>query len=68
MNRLLYLLLFIYNINKKIYTEINYKNTNIGMNNANLDFKDNETSVAFKYYKKILQERKDRKTHKELLY
>ena len=62
MNRLLFILLFVYNINKKIYTEINYKN------NANLDFKDNETSVAFKYYKKILQERKDRKTHKELLY
>jgi hypothetical protein len=62
MNRLLFILLFVYNINKKIYTEINYKN------NANLDFKDNETSVSFKYYKKILQERKDKNRHKEILY
>jgi hypothetical protein len=62
MNRLLFILLFVYNINKKIYTEINYKN------NANLDFKDNETSVSFKYYKKILEERKEKKRHKELLY
>jgi len=39
--------------------------------NANLDFKDTNTTESFKYYKKILEERKLRerqKRHKELLY
>ena len=40
-------------------------------NNANLDFKDANITESFKYYKKILEERKYRerqKRHKELLY
>lgn len=43
----------------------------LSKNNANLDFKDNQTSVSFKYYKKILEERKERKRykrHKEIIY
>jgi hypothetical protein len=59
---ILYFLFFINRLNYIKHTEILYKN------NANLDFKDNETSVSFKYYKKILEERKERKRHKEILY
>jgi hypothetical protein len=43
----------------------------LSKNNANLDFKDTNTTESFKYYKKILEERKIRerqKRHKELLY
>ena len=51
---------------------MNHKYTTIlSKNNANLDFKDSNTTVSFKYYKKILEERKERerqKRHKELLY
>lgn len=59
---ILYFLFIMNKINYLKHAEIKYKN------NANLDFKDNETSVSFKYYKKILEERKERKRHKELLY
>jgi len=43
----------------------------LSKNNANLDFKDSNTTESFKYYKKILEARKLReqqKRHKELLY
>jgi len=65
---ILYFLFIINKINYLKHAEIKYKNSKFGKNNANLDFKDNETSVSFKYYKKILEERKERKRHKELLY
>lgn len=40
----------------------------LSKNNANLDFKDNQTSVSFKYYKKILEERKERERYKRHKY
>jgi len=43
----------------------------LSKNNADLDFKDSNTTESFKYYKKLLEERKLRerqKRHKELLY
>lgn len=45
--------------------------TILSKTNANLDFKESNTSVSFKYYKKILEERKERERqnrHKEILY
>ena len=61
---IIYFLFFMNSMNHK-YTTI------LSKNNANLDFKDSNTTVSFKYYKKILEERKERerqKRHKELLY
>ena len=68
---ILYFLFFMNKINYIKHTELHYKNSKFGKNNANLDFKDNETSVSFKYYKKILEERKEKERqnrHKEILY
>jgi hypothetical protein len=31
----------------------------LSKNNANLDFKESNTTISFKYYKKILEERKE---------
>lgn len=67
---ILYFLFFVSHIYHK-YDIILSKNSKFGKNNANLDFKDNQTSVSFKYYKKILEERKEReryKRHKEIIY
>ena len=67
---ILYFLFFVSHIYYK-YDIILSKNSKFGKNNANLDFKDNQTSVSFKYYKKILEERKEReryKRHKEIIY
>lgn len=67
---ILYFLFFVSPIYHK-YDIILSKNSKFGKNNANLDFKDNQTSVSFKYYKKILEERKEReryKRHKEIIY
>lgn len=61
---ILYFLFFISPLNHKY-------DIFLSKNNANLDFKESNTSISFKYYKKILEERKERerlKRHKEILY
>lgn len=63
---LIYFLFFISPLNHK-YDIFLSKNSKFGKNNANLDFKESNTTISFKYYKKILEERKERerlKIHK----
>jgi hypothetical protein len=40
----------------------------LSKNNANLDFKESNTTESFKYYKKLLEERKERERFKRHKY
>ena len=44
------------------------KHTYLCKNNANLDFDDRNTTVRFNYYKKLLEERKERERRFKSLF
>ena len=58
---ILYFLFFMSPINHKYETILS-------KNNANLDFKESNTTISFKYYKKLLEERKERERQKRHKY
>lgn len=58
---IVYFLFIMNKMNKITHVELS-------KNNANLDFKESNTTESFKYYKKLLEERKERERFKRHKY
>jgi hypothetical protein len=43
-----------------VMNQLHIKHTYLYKNNANLDFEDHNTTIRFNYYKRLLEERKER--------